>query len=93
MDLHAKQLHFLEKAMKLMEKYSMESLQLPDGTILKKTLHIQAMQPKVQQRPQPINEPEVDIRFAAVMPKQKNDFSRFRASNVLASRDGDSSNG
>jgi hypothetical protein len=80
----------LDKACRLMTKHNITELTLPDGTKLVRPLHA-AFLPKTKpvKPAAPINDPTegVDIRFAAVAPGQKNDFTRFRASNVLSKRD------
>lgn len=77
----------IEKAMKLMEKYRMQELTLPDGTKLVKSLHLQASLVPIKKPviPSLVNDPteHVDVRFAAVLPNAKSDFDRYRIKTVL----------
>jgi len=79
----------LEKVMKLMKKNQISHIMLPDGTQIVAALQSpQLLMPKPLKQSTPVNDPQenVDIRFAAVLPKQQTDFSRFRVSNLLKNK-------
>lgn len=88
MNIDLKSLKMLEKTMKMMKKYGISHLILPDGTqlVAASAPSQLVMAPKPVSKPVfPVNEANenVDVRFAAVLPKPQNDFSRFRTSNLL----------
>lgn len=71
----------LEKLMKLMEKYQMDTvIQHPDGRVeLVKKLHV-APQPKAV--PEPVVDPE-KLLYAASRAPKISDFSRYSVSRIM----------